>query len=185
MFPKYLSQCFWKVVLSPIMQSRSVQNRHDSELWGIGLMDPYCPSMKQSFSHGPLPITPLRPGLHVFTLYGLLKNTYKQSRPGRSQGLLYKHTRHSLINWLIKSVSHPFPLTALQRRHAKTVKVSSLSYKIDYVIVMKSFLKSEGHQNRISASRVTVILLKGLFVHIGGVASGRVCACSLRRRLVY
>ena len=76
MFPKYLSQCFCKVVLSPVMQSRSVQNRHDSKLLGIGLMDPYCPSMKQSFIHRTLPITPLRPGLHVFTLYGLLKNTY-------------------------------------------------------------------------------------------------------------
>ena len=32
------------------------------------------------------------------------------SRPGRSQGLLYKHLHH----WLIRSESHSFPLTALR-----------------------------------------------------------------------
>ena len=42
------------------------------------------------------------------------------SRPGRSQGLLYKQPRHS--------VSHPFPPTALRRRHAQTVRDSTSSY---------------------------------------------------------
>ena len=36
------------------------------------------------------------------------------SRPGRSQGLLYKQPRDSLINQLIQSVHQPFPTTALR-----------------------------------------------------------------------
>ena len=35
---------------------------------------------------------------------------------------------------------------------------------------MKSFLNPEGHQNRIIDGKVTVILLKGLILPIGGVA---------------
>ena len=87
---------------------------------------------------------------------------------------------------LIHSFIHPLVLTALQRRHAQMVKDSLSSYKIDYVIVIKNFLNPEGHQNRITGSKVTGILLKGwiLPISIGGVASGRVRACSLRRRLV-
>ena len=71
-------------------------------------------------------------------------------------------------------MSHPFLLTALRRRHAKAVRDSSLSFKINYVIVMKSFLNPEGHQSRISGSKVMAILLNGLILHIGGVALGRV-----------
>ena len=58
------------------------------------------------------------------------------------------------------------------------------SYKIDYVIVIKNFLNPEGHQNPISGSKVMAILLKGWIWPICGVASGRVCACSLHSRLV-
>ena len=46
-------------------------------------------------------------------------------------------------------------------------------------------INPEGHQNRIGGSKVTTILRKGWILHIGGVASGRVCACSLRSRLVH
>ena len=60
----------------------------------------------------------------------------------------------------------------------------AFSHKIDYVIVIKNFLNPEGHQNPISGSKVTVILLKGWLLPIGGVVWGRVCACSLRSRLV-
>ena len=49
---------------------------------------------------------------------------------------------------------------------------------------MKSFPNPEGHTNCMSGSKDTVILLKKLILHIGGHALGRVCACSLRRRLV-
>ena len=55
---------------------------------------------------------------------------------------------------------------------------------IKYVIVIKNFLNLKGHQNRITGSKVKAILEKGYILHIGGVASGRVCAYSLRSRLV-
>ena len=93
------------------------------------------------------------------------------SRPGRSQGLLYKHLRHSLIHWFIHSVSEPFPSRALRCRHDQTVRDSSSSYKIDYVIVIKTFLNPEGHPNRISGSKVTAISLKGLILSIGGASA--------------
>ena len=51
--------------------------------------------------------------------------------------------------------------------------------------MIKNFLNPEGHQNPFSGSQVTAILLKGLIWPTGGVASGRVCACRLRSRLIY
>jgi hypothetical protein len=68
----------------------------------------------------------------------------------------------------IKLLSEPFPPTALRRRHAQTVRNSSSSYKIDYVIVLKNFLILKGHQNQIIGLTVTVILLKGWILPIGG-----------------
>ena len=43
----------------------------------------------------------------------------------------------------------------------------------------KNFLNLEGHQSSIIGSKVTAITLIGLIWPIVGVASGRVCACSL------
>ena len=40
-------------------------------------------------------------------------------------------------------------------------RLGSSSYKIDYVIVIKDFINPKGHQNPISGSKVTTILLKG------------------------
>ena len=68
-------------------------------------------------------------------------------------------------------MSEPFPPIALRRRHAQTVRDSSSSYKIDDVIVIKTFLNPEGHHNSISGSKVTVILLKGWILPIGGASS--------------
>ena len=51
--------------------------------------------------------------------------------------------------------------------------------------MIKNFLNTEGHQNPNSGSKVTVILLKGWILPIGGASLGRVCTCSLRSRLVY
>ena len=107
------------------------------------------------------------------------------SRPGRRQGVLYKHFWNSLCNSLTDVFSNPFPPTTLWCRHAQSVRDSSSSYKIDYVIIFKNyFLKLELHQNLVSGLEVTAILLKRWIWSIGGVASGRVCACSLRSRLV-
>ena len=89
------------------------------------------------------------------------------SRPGQSQGLLNKHLRHWFIHSFIDWVSEPFPPRALRRRHAQTVRDCSSSYKIEYVIVIKTFLNPEGYQNRISGLKVTVILLKGWILPIG------------------
>ena len=77
------------------------------------------------------------------------------SRPGRSQGLLYKQ---------------PFPPTALRRRHAQMVRVSTSSYKTDYVIVIKNFLNSKGRQNPIGSSKVMPILLQGQIWFLGLLA---------------
>ena len=60
-------------------------------------------------------------------------------------------------------------------RHAQTVKDNSSSYKIDYVIVIKTFPNPEWHQNCISGSKVTAILLKGWILPIGGASAVRVC----------
>ena len=69
-------------------------------------------------------------------------------------------------------MSHPFPLTALRRRHAQTVRDRASRYKVDYVIVIKSFLNHEGHQNPISGSKVNAILLKGWIWPIGEASTG-------------
>ena len=61
------------------------------------------------------------------------------------------------------------------RRHTQTVTDSSSSYKIDYFIVIKTFLNPEGHHNRISGSKGTAILLKGWILPIGGASAVRVC----------
>ena len=57
----------------------------------------------------------------------LLHNTQEIfSRPGQSQGLLYKH----LCNSFIHSFSNPFPSTALWCRHAQMVRDSTSSYRL-------------------------------------------------------
>ena len=84
------------------------------------------------------------------------------SRPGRSLGLLYKQPHNSLINLL----SDPLVPAALRRRHAQTFRDSSFSYKIDYDIVIKTFLNPGGHHNRNSGLKVA-ILLKGWIFPIG------------------
>ena len=66
-------------------------------------------------------------------------------------------------------MSQPFPPTALRRRHTQTVRDSSSSNKIDYVILIKNFLNPEGHQNPISG---LAILLKGWIWPIGEASAG-------------
>ena len=67
----------------------------------------------------------------------------------------------------------PLVPASLRHCHAQTVKDSTYSYKIPYVIVIKNFQNPEGHQNCISGSKVTAILLKGPILPIGVVASGK------------
>ena len=89
--------------------------------------------------------------------------------PGEARGcsinsLVIHSFIHSVSKWAFSS-------TALQRRHAQTVRGSTSSYKIDYVIVIRTFLNPERHQNRKTGSKVTVILLKGWILPIGGASA--------------
>ena len=45
-------------------------------------------------------------------------------------------------------------------------------------------LNPDGHLNCNPGSKVTVFLLNGWIFPIGGASSGRICACSLRSRLI-
>ena len=94
---------------------------------------------------------------------------YLLADPGKARGC-------STNSLAINSVRQPFPPTALRRCHAQTVRDNSSSYKIDYVIVIKKFLNLKGHQNFITGSKVTVILVNGWILPVGGDTSGRVCA---------
>ena len=92
------------------------------------------------------------------------------SRPGQSQGC---STNTSFTHSLIDSFIHPLVPTALLCRHAQTVGASSSSYKIDYFIVIKHSLNLKGHQNPISASKVTTIILKRWILPISGASAGK------------
>ena len=81
-------------------------------------------------------------------------------------------------------LSTPYIMCMVFVNWAQTVRDSSSSYTIGYFILIKNFLIPEIDQNRITGSKVTAILVKGYILPIGGVASGRVCACSLHSRLV-
>ena len=66
------------------------------------------------------------------------------------------------------------------------LKDSTSSYKIDYNIMIKAFLNTEGHQNPFCGSKKYGHLTEGVdLASIGGVALGRVCASSLHNRLVF
>ena len=71
---------------------------------------------------------------------------------------------------------------SLRRRPALMVGDGAFSHKIDYITILLEILNPKGHQNCITGSRVTAILLNGWTLPIGEAALGRVC--SLRSRLV-
>jgi hypothetical protein len=64
------------------------------------------------------------------------------------------------------------------------VKNGASSHKTNYMDVFSEILNPEGNQYCCIGSKVTAILLNGWILPTGGVSSGRVCACSLRSRLV-
>ena len=55
------------------------------------------------------------------------------------------------------------------------VRHGAFSHKIDYVTIILEILNPKKHQNCITYSKVTAILLNGWILPVGGVASGRVC----------
>ena len=63
-----------------------------------------------------------------------------------------------------------FVKISIRRRHALLIDDGVFSQDIDYVTIFEEILNPEGHLNLITGSKVTTIL------HVGGVASGRVCA---------
>ena len=101
------------------------------------------------------------------------------SRPWQNQGLLYKHLRYSLSK-RSGSLSQLYGAAT-----PKVLEIGLPVIKKKYVVRIKNFLNPKGRKNPISGLKVMAILLKGLILPIDGVASGRVCACSLRSRLLF
>ena len=65
------------------------------------------------------------------------------------------------------------------------VKNGASCHKTNCIDIFSEILNPEGHQNCCIVSKVTTILLNGGILPTGGVASGRVFACSPRSRLVF
>ena len=77
---------------------------------------------------------------------------------------------------------------SLRRRHAPMIKNGAFSHKRDYITIFWEILNLEGHQNRISGSRVRAILLNGLIFPIwqsGEASRWRVCYQRGLPHLVY
>ena len=51
------------------------------------------------------------------------------------------------------------------------VEDGDFSHKIDYVTIFKEILNRKGHPNRITGSNLTVILLNGWILPIGGASA--------------
>ena len=114
------------------------------------------------------------------------------SRPGKSQGLLYKHLcssksllhgswsviisslepLHSFIHAFIKSTFSLPHIYVVAMPKRLEIGLQVIKYTISRI---KTFLNPKGHQNPIGGSKVIAILMKGCILPIGGVASGRVC----------
>ena len=50
---------------------------------------------------------------------------------------------------------------SLRRHHALTVADGAFSHRIDYIMIFKEIVISEGHPNGITGSKVMAILLNG------------------------
>ena len=61
----------------------------------------------------------------------------------------------------------------------------AFNHIIHWVDLFLKILNYKKNQNCIIGSKVTAILLNGWVLPIGGVASGKVWVCSLRRRPVF
>ena len=93
-------------------------------------------------------------------------------QPTRAKSGAALQTASSLIHYFINSFSNPSVPTTLWRRYTQTVRDRSSMYKLGYVIGIKNFFNPEGHQNCISGSKVTAILLKGWILPIAGASAG-------------
>ena len=64
------------------------------------------------------------------------------------------------------------------------IENGAFSHKTNHIDIFSEILNLEGYQNHCYGSKVMAILLHGWILPTGGASSGRVCACSLRSRLV-
>ena len=69
-------------------------------------------------------------------------------------------------------------------KSSKKRTYSSSSFLIINLFISSEILNLEGHLNHFFGSKIAAIFLNGWILSTGGVASGRVCACGLRSRLV-
>ena len=81
------------------------------------------------------------------------------SRPGRIQGLLYKHLCHSLILWL----SDPFVKLSLRRRNAQTVKYDASSQKTNYIEMFQKFSILRGIETAVLVQKLRRFCYMGKF----------------------
>ena len=65
------------------------------------------------------------------------------------------------------------------------VEDGALLHKISMLHFCYEIINLDGHQNRYTGSKATENMLNWWIFPVGGVASGRVCVCSLRCRLVF
>ena len=74
---------------------------------------------------------------------------------------------------------------SLGRRHALMVGDGAFRQKIDYIAFFSEILNFEGHQNCITGSRVTAILLNGWILPVGGASAVEGLRSTGLPRLVY
>ena len=72
----------------------------------------------------------------------------------------------------------------LRGRHTLMVEDGAFSHKIDYVAIFYKILNLEEHQNLITGSKVTAILLNVWILPIGGASSVKGLRSTGLRRLV-
>ena len=75
-------------------------------------------------------------------------------------------------------MSHPSVKISLRPRHAQTNKDCASSHKIAYVDIFPEIINLEGHLNWFIGLKAMLFLVNWGILPAGGVASGRVCACS-------
>ena len=121
---------------------------------------------------------------YIFTesTLGLLRSrsrdVYIFSRPGQSQGLLFKHLCDSLIKW----VSHPLVKIFLRRCHSQTVENGA-----NYIDIFPEILNLEGIKIAVLIQRLRRFCWMGWFclpveLHRWGlVPSQQACLSSFRK----
>ena len=77
------------------------------------------------------------------------------------------------------------PARALRRHQVQAVRNGAFSQNIDYVAQVQGILNIKAYQNCIIGWKVTAVLLKGWILPVGGVAFGRVFACSRIFKTLY